>query len=77
MGITPLSFPLIHRSFNWYRSKHVKSADRESGHTYLQDRPISQQTVTPEPKKTQKALASEPTPQPQTEAQPAPKEEEG
>jgi len=77
LGIIPVSFPLIHRSFNWYRTKHVQSADKESGHTYLQDRPISQQTTTPEPKKTSKAPPAEPTPPPQTETPPpTPKPEE-
>ena len=78
LGIVPVSFPLIHRAFNKYRGFWVKSADEESGHTYLQERPISQQTTTPEPKKTSKP----PTPAPPLKTEtppptpPKPKQEE-
>ena len=33
LGIVPVSFPLIHRAFNAYRGRWVRSADKESGRT--------------------------------------------
>lgn len=78
MGIVPLSFPLIHGAFNRYRKVWVKSAQKESGQYPLdvQERPISQQTVTPQPKTTSKAPAPQSESTPQTQPQPQVKQEE-
>lgn len=70
MGIFPISFPMIHRTFNWYRAKHVQSADRESGHILYKE-PISspsRQTESPAKTKSESPpVKTEPTPAPQEE----------
>ena len=71
LGIVPVSYPLIHRAFNKYRGFWVKSADKESGRYPLevQERPISQQTTTQEPKPTSKAPPPQPEPTPEPVAE--------
>jgi len=83
LGALCIGFPIAwlwHKSFNRFRGYFHMSAHKETGDYPLQTKPISQQTTTPQPKKTSKAPAPtpQPTPPPQTETPPVeePKQEE-
>jgi hypothetical protein len=73
VGIFPISFPIIHRSFNTVRAKFTRSSIEESGLYPKQTFPTQVSTQLPQPEPTKTASAPAQT-QPITPVAPTPEE---
>lgn len=79
LGVFPISFPLIHRSFNWGRAKFVRSSVNESALYPRQQAPtytVTQAAQQPEKITTQPVTPVAPTPEPEPEPEPVKQEAE-